>query len=56
MNLQNPKESSDRLVTAAKRFLKLPDLNMVIKQKSLAIPRSLALGTFGKFLWWFQQK
>ena len=42
--------SSDRLVIIAKGFLKLPKLHMLIKQKSLSLPRNLALGTFGEFL------
>ena len=32
----------------AKGFLRLPDLHMLMKQKSLSLPRNLALGTFGE--------
>ena len=32
----------------AKGFLKLPNLNMLIKQKSPSLLRNLALGTFGE--------
>ena len=31
-----------------KSFLKLPNLHMLIKQKSLSLPRNLALRTFGE--------
>ena len=41
------KESSDRLVIVAKGFLKLPNLHMLIKQKSQLLPENLALMTFG---------
>ena len=34
----------------AKEFLKLPNMRMLIKQKSSSLPRNLALGTFGKLL------
>ena len=34
----------------AKKFLKLPNLHMLIKQKIPLLPRNLALGTFGKLL------
>ena len=34
-----------RLVIAAKKFVMLPILHMLIKQKSLLLPRNLALGT-----------
>ena len=50
INLLNLKESSDRLVIVAKRFLKLPILYMLIKQNSLSLPRNLALETFGELL------
>ena len=33
----------------SKAFLKLPNLHMLIKQKSSSLPRKLALGTFGKW-------
>ena len=32
----------------AKGFLRLPDLHMLMKQKSLSLPRNLALETFGE--------
>ena len=44
------KESSERLVIVVKRFLKLPNLHMLIKQKSLSFPENLPLGTFGELL------
>ena len=34
----------------AKGFLKLPNLHMLIKQKSPSLPRKLALETFGELL------
>ena len=49
INLLILKKSSDRLVIVAKRFLKLPNLHMLIKQKSPLLPRNLALVTFGEF-------
>ena len=55
INLLNLKESSDRLVIVAKGFLKVPNLHMLIK-KSLSLPRSLALRTFGKMLIVFSTK
>ena len=36
------------LVIVAKGFLKLPNLNMLINQKSLSVPRNLTLWTFGR--------
>ena len=33
-------------IIAAKAFLKLPNLHMLIKQKNPSLPRNLALGTF----------
>ena len=33
-----------------KRFLKLPNLHMLLKQKSPSAPRDLARGTFGELL------
>ena len=56
INLLSLKESSDRLVIVAKAFLKLPNLHILIKQKSLSLPRNLALRTFGKFLIVFSTK
>ena len=50
INLLILKLSSDRLVIAAKRFLKLPNLCMLIKQKSPLLPRNLNLRTFGELL------
>ena len=38
------------LVIVAKEFLKLPNLHMLLKQKSLSLPRNLALGTFCELL------
>ena len=43
VNLLNLKQSSDRLVIIAKRFLKLPNLHILIKRKSPSLPRNLAL-------------
>ena len=40
----NFRQTSNR----CKRFLKLPNLHMLIKQKSSPVPRNLALGTFGE--------
>ena len=50
------KQSSGRLVIVAKGFLKLPNLHMLIKQKSLLLPRNLALMTFGELLIVFSTK
>ena len=44
------KLSPDRLVIIAKEFLKLPNLCMLIKQKSPLLPRNLVLVTFGELL------
>ena len=41
---------------ASKGFLKLPNLNMLIKQKSPLLPKNLALVTFGKLLIVFSTK
>ena len=49
-NLMNLKSSLNRLIIVAKRFLKLPNLHMSIKQKSPSLPRNLAHGTFDKLL------
>ena len=46
----NLKESSDRLVIVGKGFLKLPNVNMLMKQKRLSFPRNLALVAFSKLL------
>ena len=40
----------------AKGFLQLPNLYMLLKQKSPLLPRNLALGTFGKLLIVFPRK
>ena len=56
MNLPNLKESSDRLMIVAKRFLKLPHFHMLLKQKSPSLSRNLALRTFGKLLIVFSTK
>ena len=45
-----------RLVIVAKAFLKLLNLHMLIKQKSLLLPRNLALVTFGELLIVFSTK
>ena len=49
-------QSSDRLVINAKGFLKLPNLHMLIKQKSPLLPRNLALVTSGELLIVFSTK
>ena len=56
INLLSLTESSDRLVIVAKGFLKLPNLHMLLKQKSLSFPRNFALGTFDKLLLVFSTK
>ena len=48
INLLNLKEGSDRLVITAKGFLKLPNLQLLIKQKSVSFSKNLALGNFPK--------
>ena len=55
-NESSDSKSWDRLEIVAKRFLKLPNLHMLIKQKSPSLPRKLALGTFGKLLKVFSTK
>ena len=50
------KVSSDRIVIVAKVFLKLPNLHMLIKQKTPSLPKNLALRTFGKLLTVFSIK
>ena len=50
------KQSSDTLVIVAKGFLKLPNLHMLIKQKSPLLPRNLALVTSGELLIVFSTK
>ena len=44
------------LVIVAKRFLKLPNLYMLIKQKSPLLPRNVAPVTFGELLIVFSTK
>ena len=56
INLQNLEQSSHRLAIVAKRFSKLSNLHMLIKQKSPSLPRNLALTTFGKLLIVFSTK
>ena len=46
INLLILKQSSDRLVIDAKGFLKMPNLHMLIKEKSPLLPRNFALGDF----------
>ena len=50
INLLNLKESSERVVIIAKVLLKLPNLHVLLKQKSLSLPRNLVLRTFGELL------
>ena len=50
------KVNSDRLVIVAKGFLKLPNLHMLLKQKSPSLARNLALGTFAELLIVFSTK
>ena len=47
---------SDKLVIFAKDFLKLPNLHMLLKQKSPSLPRNLAPGTSGELLIVFSTK
>ena len=54
--LLNLKQSSFKLVSIAKGFLKLPKLPMLMTQKSLSRPRNLALATFRKLLIVFSTK
>ena len=48
--LLNLKQSLGRLVAVAKRFLELPNLCILIKEKSLTLFRNLALMIFGKLV------
>ena len=50
ISLLNLKYSSDSLVIVSKGFLKLPNLHILLHQKSPSLPRNLALSTFGKLL------
>ena len=52
LNLKNFRQASNRY----KRFLKLPNFHMLIKQKSLSLPRNVTLRTFGKLLIVFSTK
>ena len=45
-----------QLVIVAKGFLKLPNLHMLIKQKSPSLPKNLAVRTFGKLAIVFSTK
>ena len=56
INLLILKYSSDRLVIIVKVFLKVPNLHVLIKQKSPLLPRNLALRTFCKLLIVFSRK
>ena len=55
-NLLILRSSSDRIVFIAKGLFKLPNLHMLIKQKSPLLHRNLALVTSGKFLIVFSTK
>ena len=55
-NLLILKKSVEKLVIAAKVFLKLPNLNMLLKQNSSLLPRKLTLRTFGELLIVFSTK
>ena len=50
MNYVHLKWNSGRLVIVSKEFLKLPNFDMLIKQKSLSLPWNLALTTFHELL------
>ena len=56
INLLNLQSNSDRLAIIAKGFLKLPNLHMLLNQKSPSLPINLALGTFGRWLILFSTK
>ena len=56
---KTPKKISGHLVrpvTVAKAFLKLPNLHMLVKQKSLLVQRNLAPWIFGELLMVFSTK
>ena len=55
INLLNLEQSLDRLVIVAKGFLKLPNLHMLIKQKSIT-SQKFALKIFGELLIVFSTK
>ena len=42
------KKSWDKIIIVAKTFLNLPNLHMLLKQKSFSLPRNLISVTFGK--------
>ena len=48
INLLNLNWSSENFVIIAKGFLKLPNLHMLIKQKSPSLPRNFSVRIFGK--------
>ena len=50
------RQQSSYPVIADKRFLKLPNLHMLLKQKSSSLSRNLTLGTFGKSQTMFSTK
>ena len=56
LNLLCIKRSSDRLLNIAAGFSSLPNLIMLIKEKSLLLPRNFALVAFGKLLLVFPTK
>ena len=56
INLLNLIYSLSRLVIVVKGFLKLPNLHMLLKQKSPSLTRNLALMTFDKLLIVFSTK
>ena len=56
INLLKLKESLDRIVIIAKGFLKLLNLHMLIKQKSLSLSRNLALRAFRELIKVFSTK
>ena len=56
INLLNLKQSSGSLVIVAKGFLKLPNMHILLKQKSPSLPRNLVLMTFGELQIVFSKK
>ena len=53
---QHNKSSESKVKFIAKGFLKLPNLHMLLKQKSPSLPRNLSLVTFGELLIVFSTK
>ena len=53
---QNKSSESEVKLRQAKEFLKLPNLHMLIKQKSLSLPRNLALRALSELLKVFSTK